>query len=156
MARQLIPQQPRCCNCSCETREAYAMWHDNSDYHKPGAVIAAVEREKLTRCGTTGTVTTQGTRSTLWRSVAPIPLLAEPISSSTDAILRMATSTHCGQALTTLNFYAFEDVFDVHSSQLSARSNPHAINERGYQLRFIVSVWAGIVRDTFVILYLLL
>jgi hypothetical protein len=40
-----------------------------------------------------------------------------------------------------------EGVFNVHNSHLCARDNPHAIRERGCQVRFIVSVWAGIVGD---------
>jgi hypothetical protein len=40
-----------------------------------------------------------------------------------------------------------EGVFSIHSSHLWARDNPHAICERGYQARFSVRVWAGIVGD---------
>jgi hypothetical protein len=40
-----------------------------------------------------------------------------------------------------------EGVFNVHNSHLWAQDNPHAIRERGYQVRFSVSVWAGIVGD---------
>jgi hypothetical protein len=46
-------------------------------------------------------------------------------------------------------------VFDVHNSHLLARDNPHAIRERGYKVRFSVIVWAGIVGDIVVGLYLL-
>jgi hypothetical protein len=38
-------------------------------------------------------------------------------------------------------------VFNVHNNYLWAWENPHAIRERGYQDRFSVSVWAGIVVD---------
>jgi hypothetical protein len=48
-----------------------------------------------------------------------------------------------------------EGMFNVHNSHLRARDNPHAIRERGYQVRFSVSVWAGIVGDIVVGLYLL-
>jgi hypothetical protein len=48
-----------------------------------------------------------------------------------------------------------EGVFNVLNSHLWARDNPHAIRERGYQVRFIVSVWAGIVGDIVVGPYLL-
>jgi hypothetical protein len=40
-------------------------------------------------------------------------------------------------------------------SHLWARSNPHAIRERKYQIRFSVSVWAGIIGDIVVGPYLL-
>jgi hypothetical protein len=43
-----------------------------------------------------------------------------------------------------------EGAFNVHNSHLWARDNPHAILERGYQVRLRVSVWAGIVGDTVV------
>jgi hypothetical protein len=46
-------------------------------------------------------------------------------------------------------------VFNVHNSHLWARDNPHAIRERGYQVRFSISVWAGIVGDIVVGPYLL-
>jgi hypothetical protein len=75
--------QLRCHNYSCGTRAV----------------------EKLTRYRTRiGTITTEGPQSTSWRTFASIPLLAERASvsrrsSSTDAILRMATSTRCGWAL---------------------------------------------------------
>jgi hypothetical protein len=49
-----------------------------------------------------------------------------------------------------------EGVFNVHNSHLWARDNPHAIRERGYQVRFNVSVWVGIVGDIVVVPYLLL
>jgi hypothetical protein len=48
-----------------------------------------------------------------------------------------------------------EGVFNVHNSHLWARDNPHAIRERGYQVRFSVSVWADIVGDVVVGPYLL-
>jgi hypothetical protein len=48
-----------------------------------------------------------------------------------------------------------EGVFNVHNSHLWKRDNPHAIRERGYQVRFSVSVWAGIVGVTVVGPYLL-
>jgi hypothetical protein len=48
-----------------------------------------------------------------------------------------------------------EGVFNVHNSQLWARDNPHAMRERGYQVRFSVSIWAGIVGDIVVGPYLL-
>jgi hypothetical protein len=35
-----------------------------------------------------------------------------------------------------------EGLFNVH---VLARNNPHAVSERGYQVRFSLSVWAGIV-----------
>jgi hypothetical protein len=38
-----------------------------------------------------------------------------------------------------------EGVFNVHNSHVWARDNTHAIRERGYQVRFSVRVWAGIV-----------
>jgi hypothetical protein len=40
-----------------------------------------------------------------------------------------------------------EVVLNARSIHLWARDNRHAIRERGYQVRFVVSVWAGIVRD---------
>jgi hypothetical protein len=46
-------------------------------------------------------------------------------------------------------------VFNVHNRQLWARDNSHAIRERWYQVRFSVSVWAGIVGDNVVGPYLL-
>jgi hypothetical protein len=48
-----------------------------------------------------------------------------------------------------------EGVFNAHNSRLWARYNPHAIRERGYQVRFSVSVWADIVRDIVMGPYLL-
>jgi hypothetical protein len=48
-----------------------------------------------------------------------------------------------------------EGVFNVLNSHLWAQDNPHAIRERGYQVRFSVSVWDGIVGDIVVGLYLL-
>jgi hypothetical protein len=48
-----------------------------------------------------------------------------------------------------------QGVFKVHNSHLWARDNPHAIRERGYQVRFSVSFWAGIVWDIVVGPYLL-
>jgi hypothetical protein len=48
-----------------------------------------------------------------------------------------------------------EGVFKAHISHLWARDNPHAIRERGYQFRFSVSVWAGIVGDIVMGPYLL-
>jgi hypothetical protein len=48
-----------------------------------------------------------------------------------------------------------EGVFNVHNSHLWARDNPHAIRERGCQVCFRVSVWAGIVGDIVVGPYLL-
>jgi hypothetical protein len=47
-----------------------------------------------------------------------------------------------------------EGVLSVHS-HLWARDNPHAIRERGYQVRFSVNVWVVIVGDIVVGLYLL-
>jgi hypothetical protein len=38
-------------------------------------------------------------------------------------------------------------VFSVQNSHLWARDNPHGVRERGYQVRFSVSVWARIVGD---------
>jgi hypothetical protein len=46
-------------------------------------------------------------------------------------------------------------VFNVHNSHLWARDIPHTLRVRGYQLRFSVSVWAGIVKGNFVDPYLL-
>jgi hypothetical protein len=40
-----------------------------------------------------------------------------------------------------------ECVFNIHGSHFWARDNPCAIHERGYQVRFGVSIWALIVRD---------
>jgi hypothetical protein len=48
-----------------------------------------------------------------------------------------------------------EGVFNIHNSDFWARDNPHAIHERGYQVRFSVSVWAGTVGDIVVGPYLL-
>jgi hypothetical protein len=48
-----------------------------------------------------------------------------------------------------------EGLFSVHNSHLWARDNPHAIRERGYRVRFSVSLWAGIVGDIVVGSYLL-
>jgi hypothetical protein len=48
-----------------------------------------------------------------------------------------------------------EGVFNVHYRHLWARDKPHAIREREYQVRFIVSVWAVIVGDIVVGPYLL-
>jgi hypothetical protein len=48
-----------------------------------------------------------------------------------------------------------EGVFNVHNSHLWARDNPHAIRECGYQVRFSVNIWAGIVGDIGVGPYLL-
>jgi hypothetical protein len=48
-----------------------------------------------------------------------------------------------------------KDLFKVHNSRLWARDNPHTIRERGYQVRFSVSVLAGIVGDIVVGPYLL-
>jgi hypothetical protein len=52
-------------------------------------------------------------------------------------------------------FNTLEGVFNVHNSHLWARDNPHAIRERGYQVRFSVSVWAGILGNIVVGPYLL-
>jgi hypothetical protein len=46
-------------------------------------------------------------------------------------------------------------VFNVHNSHLLARDNPHATRERGYQVHFCVSVWAGIFGDVVLGPYLL-
>jgi hypothetical protein len=46
-------------------------------------------------------------------------------------------------------------VFNAHNSRLCAPEN-HAICERGYQVRFSVSIWAGIVGDIVVGPYLLM
>jgi hypothetical protein len=40
-----------------------------------------------------------------------------------------------------------EGVLNVYNSHLWAQDNPHAIRERGYEVRFSVSVWAGIIGD---------
>jgi hypothetical protein len=48
-----------------------------------------------------------------------------------------------------------EGVFNVLNSHFWAQDNPHVIRERGYQVRFSVSVWAGIVRNIVVGPYLL-
>jgi hypothetical protein len=48
-----------------------------------------------------------------------------------------------------------EGIFNVHNDNLWARDNPHATRELGYQVRFRVSVWAGIAGNIFVGLYLL-
>jgi hypothetical protein len=37
--------------------------------------------------------------------------------------------------------------FNVHTSHLWARDNPYVIRERGYQVRFSVSVWTDVVGD---------
>jgi hypothetical protein len=76
-----------------------------------------------------------------------VPLLAERTSvsrrsSSTDVILRMATTvTRCGWALFNNILWTDEScftregegVFNVHSSHLWTRDNPHAIREHGYK-----------------------
>jgi hypothetical protein len=122
--------------------------------------------EKLTRYRTRiGAIPTESPRSTSFRSVASILLLAERTSvsrrsSSTDAILRMATtSTRCGWALFEQHSMERRSVFYswgcVHNSHLWAWDNPHAIRERGYQVHFSVSVWAGIVGYVVVGPYLL-
>jgi hypothetical protein len=51
--------------------------------------------------------------------------------------------------------FSREGVFNVHNSHLWARDNPHAIRERVYQVRFSVSIWAGIVEVIVVGPYLL-
>jgi hypothetical protein len=48
-----------------------------------------------------------------------------------------------------------EGVFNIHNSDFWARDNPHAIRERGYQVRFSVIVWAGTVGDIVMGPYLL-
>jgi hypothetical protein len=40
-----------------------------------------------------------------------------------------------------------EGVVSVHNRHLSARDNPRAIRGRGYEARFSVSGWAGVVGD---------
>jgi hypothetical protein len=60
-------------------------------------------------------------------------------------------TTFCGQTKRVLR----EVVFNVLNSHLWARNNPHAIRERGYQVRFSVSVSAGIVGNIVVGPYLL-
>jgi hypothetical protein len=52
-------------------------------------------------------------------------------------------------------FSTHEGVFNVHNSHLWARDNPHAIRERGYQVRLSVSVWAGVDGDIVMGPYLL-
>jgi hypothetical protein len=47
-------------------------------------------------------------------------------------------------------FFTREGVINVHKSHISARDAPHGIRERGFHVRFSVSVWAGIVGDTIV------
>jgi hypothetical protein len=47
-----------------------------------------------------------------------------------------------------------EVVFNIHNSHMWARDNPHANRERGYQVHFSVSVWAGTVGDIVVGPYL--
>jgi hypothetical protein len=51
--------------------------------------------------------------------------------------------------------FTCEGVFNVYNSHLWARDNPYVIRERGYQVCFSVSVWAGIVGDIVVGPYLL-
>jgi hypothetical protein len=48
-----------------------------------------------------------------------------------------------------------EGVFNVNNRHLWARDNPHSIRERRYQVRFSVSIWAGIVGGIVVGPYLL-
>ena len=48
-----------------------------------------------------------------------------------------------------------DGVFNSHNTQLWCDENPHAIQERNFQDRFSVNVWAGIVGDQLIVLYLL-
>jgi hypothetical protein len=50
--------------------------------------------------------------------------------------------------------FSRDDVFKVHKSHLWPRDH-HAFCERGYQARYSVSVWAGIVGDIVLVPYLL-
>jgi hypothetical protein len=43
--------------------------------------------------------------------------------------------------------FTCEGVFNVHNSHLWALDNPHAVHIHGYEVRFSISVWAGIIRD---------
>jgi hypothetical protein len=47
-------------------------------------------------------------------------------------------------------FLCFRVRFNINNSHVWARDNPYAIRERGHQVRFRVSVWAGTVGDIFV------
>jgi hypothetical protein len=51
--------------------------------------------------------------------------------------------------------FTLEGVFNVYNSHPWTRDNPLAIRERGYQVCFSVSVWAGIIRGIVVDIYLL-
>jgi hypothetical protein len=46
--------------------------------------------------------------------------------------------------------FTCEDMFSVHNSHRWARDNNHAIHDRGYQVCFSVTVWAGIIGDVVV------
>jgi hypothetical protein len=67
--------------------------------------------------------------------------------------LRMSSfyTTFCGQMKRVLCM----TVCSMSTSHLWAWNNPHAIRECGYQVRFSVSVWAGIVGDIVMGPYLL-
>jgi hypothetical protein len=41
-------------------------------------------------------------------------------------------------------------MFNVHNDNFWSRDNPHAAHELGYQVRFSVGVWVGIVGNIFV------
>jgi hypothetical protein len=133
--RALCTSHWRCHNCSCGTRAI----------------------EKLTWCHTrTGAIQTKGPRNTSWVSVASILLLMEstPVSgwlSPVDAVLQMATVTHCGWALlhnilwTEKARFTCEGVFRINSSHLWTQDNLRAIHECEYEFHFNSSVWVGIV-----------
>jgi hypothetical protein len=44
-------------------------------------------------------------------------------------------------------WFASESVFNIHSSHVSARDNPHDIRERGCEVLSASVLWAGIVGD---------
>jgi hypothetical protein len=55
--------------------------------------------------------------------------------------LRMS-SLYRGEACFTV-----QGAFSLHNGRLCSRDNPHSIRERGYQDRFSVSIWDGVVED---------
>jgi hypothetical protein len=84
-----------------------------------------------------------------------MPLIAKltsvsRLSSCTDAILRMAASTHCGRELLRNNLWTEEACYSrdsVFIAHLWVRDNPPATRKHGYQIRFSVSIWATIAGD---------
>jgi hypothetical protein len=106
--------------------------------------------EKLTRYLTIiGTIQTEDPRTTSWPSGSCVPILADGTSSDVNT-LRMSSFcvTFCGRAG---HVYVWG-----HSCHFWGRDNPHVIHEWECQVRFRVSIWAGIIGGIVMDPYLLL